>query len=120
MKILKRKDVKELRDRWHTEQEYICPIFKKKYSQSEMVLDHDHTSGYCRGSIHRNANQFEGKVRKAFTRFGCSKEIELVQCLRNLADYLESNKSNEKVLYPVKTKRKKRVKRKSIKRKSIK
>jgi hypothetical protein len=113
MKQLKAKDLKALRERWHEEQDLICPLFGKKYPHEEMTLDHYHAlksegpdentgRGLCRGAIHKQANAIEGKITNAFRRYGGDKHIDLPTFLRNLADYLEHNKmhTEEKWIHP--------------------
>lgn len=113
MKQLKAKDLKALREKWHEEQNFICPLFGKKYPHEEMTLDHYHAlksqgpdektgRGLCRGSIHKQANAIEGKITNAFRRYGGDKHIDLPTFLRNLADYLENNKmhTEEKWIHP--------------------
>jgi hypothetical protein len=39
---LKAKDLKPLKEKWHIEQNQICPILKKQFSLDEMVVDHEH------------------------------------------------------------------------------
>ena len=90
----------ELRKKLHIEQNFICPILKKEFDQTEMTLDHKHKKkndpvgpngdGLCRGVIHNNANALEGRILKDFVRTGVSKHIGIVDFLRNLADYLEN------------------------------
>ncbi len=84
----------------------------KKYDISEMTLDHFHGlkselpdesgKGLCRGVLHKQANSIEGKITNAFKRYGGDKHIDLISFLRNLADYLESNKihTDEKWIHP--------------------
>jgi hypothetical protein len=113
VKQLKQKDIKALREKWHEDQSKICPLFGNEYSHDEMTLDHFHAlksdgpdektgRGLCRGSIHKQANAIEGKITNAFRRYGGDKHIDLPTFLRNLADYLESNKSHtdEKYIHP--------------------
>jgi hypothetical protein len=102
---LKQKDLKALKEKWHKEQNEICPLFGKTYPIDEMTLDHQHKlkselpsedgKGLCRGAIHFQANAIEGKITNAFKRYGGEKHINMVTFLRNLANYLEHNKSHE-------------------------
>jgi hypothetical protein len=112
LKQLKWKDVAILKEKWHAEQNSICPLFGKRYELSEVTLDHQHKlkseipdesgKGLCRGVIHFQANSIEGKITNAFKRYGGDKHIDIIQFLRNLADYLESNKihTDEKWIHP--------------------
>jgi len=97
---LKRKDLKPLREEYHTDQDNICPILKQEFDVGDMVVDHLHMTkketigendaGLIRGCIHRQVNSFEGKVVNSFKRYGMNKfGMSLPNLLRNLADYLE-------------------------------
>jgi len=112
LKQLKRKDLKALKEKWHNEQNNICPLFGKKYPLDKVTLDHLHSlksevpdesgKGLCRGVVHFQANAIEGKITNVFKRYGGNKHTNLVTFLRNLADYLESNKihTDEKWIHP--------------------
>ena len=98
--LLTSASAKELREQTHIEQDFICPILKLKFDQSEMTLDHKHKrkadpvgpngDGLCRGVIHTTANALEGRILKDFMRTGVSKYISISDYLRNLAEYLET------------------------------
>ena len=67
-----------------------CPILNMPLLEKDAVLDHDHVNGCIRDVIHRDANQFEGRVLNLFKRYVRSRtDLTLPQVLRNLADYLE-------------------------------
>jgi len=105
MKQLEQKEIKILKEKWHKEQDNICPLLKKEFPLDKMVLDHQHKlkaelpdesgKGLCRGAIQFQANALEGKFTNAFKRLGLDKFINMIDFLRNLADYLESNKIQE-------------------------
>ena len=41
-----------------------CGVCMKLYTKRDpAVLDHDHTTGYIRGALHRSCNGVEGKVK---------------------------------------------------------
>lgn len=106
---LKSNDLKPLKEKWHIEQNFICPILKKEVPLDKLVVDHLHKlkseepgvdgKGCCRGAIEFRANALEGKITNNFKRLGLDKEIDLPSFLRNLADYLENNHLNDDVLY---------------------
>lgn len=72
-----------------------CPIFGCKPIP---VLDHNHDTGYVRGVIDRDANQFEGKIAGAWKRYSTRAQVDLPTALRNMADYLEAE--HTKILHP--------------------
>ena len=106
---LKASDIKPLKEKWHTEQNGICPILKKEYPLDKFVIDHLHKlkseeagidgKGCCRSAIEFRANALEGKITNNFKRLGLDKEIDLPSFLRNLADYLENNHLQDDILY---------------------
>ena len=118
---LKHKDLKPLREKWHNEQNEICPILKKAYPIEFFCVDHQHKlvnelpsedgKGLCRGAIHLQANSLEGKISNAFKRLGLHKHIELTDYLRNLADYLEDNRihKGELLIHPTEAPKKKKL-----------
>ena len=99
MKVLKAKDVPKLRRKWQKEQ-LGKDAALDKYDIQNPTLDHDHTTGYCRGVLDREVNQFLGKVESAYKRFLRYKGIQLPGALRGLANYLEDNRSPEEILHP--------------------
>ena len=107
---LKSSEIKALKEKWHIDQNYICPLIKQRVELDKSVLDHLHKlkaekpsietgKGLCRGVLHNSANQFEGKVTSIYKRLGLASLIELPDLLRNLADYLENNKYHQGEYY---------------------
>ena len=123
LKQLKQSDIKPLSIKWHKEQEQICPILKQVINQNDVVIDHLHKKeseeaspdgkGLCRGAIHRQANSLEGRILKSFIRSGCHKFITLPEFLRNLADYLEDNRSIEGLIHPSEAPKKRKLTKRS-------
>jgi len=107
---LNTKTLKELREKWAKEQNYICPILKIN-SLGDFCGDHCHSNksdntftdyqgGCMRGSINFKVNSFEGKVSNSYIRTGLRSLISLPTLLRNLADYYENNRlHSENILY---------------------
>lgn len=89
MKI-KTKDISKVRTALLIDQGGFDPITLLPIS--EPCLDHDHDTGRVRGVLDRRTNSWEGKVRNSFRRVGLKKTgVDLIACLRNLADYLSRN-----------------------------
>lgn len=109
LKQLKSSEIKHLRDEWLKEQNGECPVLKQKIDPKDATLDHQHKlkheapdetgKGCCRGVLHFKSNAWEGKVSNSFKRIGLHKEINLVDGLRNLADYLEDNHLKKEIKY---------------------
>ena len=91
------KDASTYRNEVLKKQKYIDPITKEKIN--DPVLDHQHFHEQrCRQVLQRECNSFEGKVQNAFNRY--MKHLTdkpLPEILRNLADYLEKDYSENPV-----------------------
>ncbi len=99
MKILKTKDVPKLRAKWLKEQGNKDDILNE--STNNPTLDHDHVTGYCRGVLDRDVNQFLGKLESAYKRYLKHKtKAPLPGILKWVANYLEHNKSTEEIIHP--------------------
>ena len=88
-------EIKEFRDEQVKKQKGIDPILGIEFPKGSICQDHDHFSQHCRAALHLQSNSFEGKVVNAYTR--CLKwltDVPLPTILRNLADYLEVDYSN--------------------------
>ncbi len=88
------KEIKEFRDEQVEKQNGIDPITKEPFKEV-IAQDHCHFTQHCRGALNRNSNAFEGLVVNAYNR--CLKwltDVPLPDILRNLADYLEVDYSN--------------------------
>lgn len=88
------KEIKEFRDEQIKKQNGIDPITKEPFKEVQ-AQDHCHQTQHCRGALNRNSNAFEGLVTNAYIR--CLKwltDVPLPDILRNLADYLEVDYSN--------------------------
>ena len=111
---LNQKDLKNLKQQLHTEQNNICPLLKKKVPLEQMVVDHKHKlkanppgpngDGLVRGAIEFRANALEGKISNNWKRYYGADEtkhpITLPEYLRNLADYLENPPCEPKYIHP--------------------
>jgi len=90
----------QLRKKQWLRQKKKCAILNKKIELSVASLDHKHKlkdqkagpkgRGLCRGILHNNCNVVEGKITKAYKRYGLHKLISLPEYLRRLASYLEN------------------------------
>lgn len=109
LKQLKGNELSALREKWWIENDKKCPIIGTEIPLSEATLDHCHKlkseaadesgKGVCRGVLSRIGNSWEGKITNSYKRLGLNKYIDLIQALRNLANYLENNHSHNEVKY---------------------
>lgn len=75
---LKQREIKEWRDKLYEEQGNCCALCGLEIKEpSERVLDHCHSSGYIRGTLHRSCNAILGKVENNYKRIGVSDAIML-------------------------------------------
>lgn len=94
-KVLQLKEVQETRSKLAEEQQGIDPILGVPFPDGKLCLDHDHDKQNIRATLHLQTNAFEGKVTNAYTR--CLKwltDVPLPEILRNLANYLERDYSD--------------------------
>lgn len=72
----------------------MCPLCAQEIDVTkdrEGVIDHDHSTGECRGVLHRSCNSAEGKIRHAVVCWGTktSEYQAVVEFLDNLVNYLK-------------------------------
>lgn len=91
------KDAASYRNELLKKQQNIDPITKEKIN--DPVLDHQHFGEQrCRSVLERTSNSFEGKVYNSYLRYiKHLTDTPLPDILRNLADYLESDVSQNKI-----------------------
>lgn len=93
------KDLIEFREHHAHKNNLICPICKKKRNLGDFVVDHQHKSkseingengaGMVRGVICFMCNSTEGRMLSKFKMSGLNRNVEFVDYLRSLADYLD-------------------------------
>lgn len=98
-KQMKQRDIKPTRDRLLKKQKNICPLCDNVIE--DPALDHQHylgnkNDGKIRGVLCRSCNaNGEGRIMSLLERTKCGKSVEdKIKFLRNLADYLEKDYSN--------------------------
>lgn len=95
------KEMEDLRKTHHEKQGGICAATGIICDYVNCVIDHRHKTkseslggpeglGLIRGVIDRNVNTFEGKIFRAWKRYGLHNKIDLPSLLRMLAEYIES------------------------------
>ena len=93
--LISTKDVLQERRRLYDLQQGVDPILKEKIEFKDSCCDHSHVTQHTRAALHRQSNAFEGKVFNAYKRcLGWLTDKPLPDILRNLADYLEEDYSD--------------------------
>ena len=103
---LKYNEIKNLREKLLKEQNYICPLCKRKIKKP--VLDHAHKSnghdGCVRMVLCSGCNVFAGKLENNYKRYELDDDA-LKEFLKNFYDYV--NKKHTDILHPKDNKKKK-------------
>lgn len=114
MSKLKYKELKELRDQLLIENNQICPLCLTVIDPETTngpVLDHSHTSGKIRNTIHRFCNTFLSKIENNRKRNLISEDM-LTNILKNYEQYVVTERDE---IHPLHTK----VRRKPKKQKPV-
>lgn len=89
---LKYKDIPAVKQELLVIQDWTCPICLRdldKLKSRDLCLDHNHVNGKVRAVLCRSCNAIEGKLYKAFIRYGLRKaSINYVKFAYALADYI--------------------------------
>lgn len=86
----KRTELPKIRKLLIAKQLGVCPICKKdltRVAPTNVVIDHNHTTGFVRAAMHRGCNGVEGKVLKLLTTWG--KAIGMTQVIKTLENLIE-------------------------------
>ena len=89
---LKASQVEDVRKQLVAKQRGLCAICARPFTKKDGdVLDHDHTTGFIRGAIHRSCNGVEGRVKTLAYRShtGVSPEDYII----GLGKYLEHHET---------------------------
>lgn len=87
---LKQREIKEWRDKLYEQQRGICPICGTGLQHEDSVLDHCHSSGHIRGTLHRSCNALLGKIENNYKRIGVSFSM-LAGISPSVASYISSS-----------------------------
>lgn len=110
-------EVAEVRVKLLAQQEYRCALCRLPLAPPEAVLDHDHSTGAIRASLHRPCNALLGKVENNYRRYGVS---NLAAWAQGMPAYLQQHAVNRTgLLHPThKTDEEKRLARNAKARKT--
>ena len=70
LRRLKTTEVSTVREDLRTQQGGVCDLCRLPMSSPVAVLDHNHSTGAVRGSLHRGCNSLLGKVENNAARYG--------------------------------------------------
>ena len=84
-------NIKEVRNLQTIQQRGLCALCKLPGVAKDPVLDHCHTTGAVRGTLHRSCNSLLGKVENNAARFGVK---SLPAFLHGAAGYLQTHSTN--------------------------
>lgn len=91
MTRIKTTQVADVREELRQAQACRCGLCKLALGADESVLDHDHSTGALRASLHRSCNALLGKVENNFKRYGVK---NLAAWASGLASYLQHHSVN--------------------------
>lgn len=114
---IKTVEVAKVRERLRLEQGCRCGLCKLPVGDGDAVLDHDHSTGAIRATLHRSCNALLGKVENNYRRYGVS---NLAAWAQGMPAYLQQHAVNRTgLLHPThKTADEKRVARNAKARKA--
>jgi len=92
----KPKDIKQLREQYWAENNQICPVCQHLIELKDAVLDHRHSDGLIRNTIHRFCNTFISHIENNQKRNRITPQ-QLTNILANFEQYVDSTKS---ILHP--------------------
>ena len=96
-KILKNRDIPKYRSRELESQKGIDPITREVITKP--TQDHSHVTGNLRMCLQNESNQFLGRIESFYGRYIKYKKLDITlpEILRNIADYLEKDYSDNAI-----------------------
>lgn len=99
MPRLKTTEVAAYRNKLVGQQDGKCAVCGEPFTlNNPAVLDHDHTTGQCRGALHRGCNSMLGVIENNAPRYLLTNVARLAKFLGNLIAY--KFKDHGDVFYP--------------------
>jgi hypothetical protein len=87
---LKQKEISVVRERLAVAQSNRCAICQLPLTKP--VLDHDHSTGAVRGTLHNGCNAVLGKIENSYKRYGVT---NLAAFTNGVAAYLQRHLTNQ-------------------------
>ena len=99
------KDIKKYRNMYALNQKYICPLCNNSLASGGVIsLDHSHSGGQLRGTLHSSCNVIEGRIKanaQKMQKVSHYVKTDYLGFLRNLIKYLEYHEANPRnVIHP--------------------
>lgn len=118
MDQLKTSQIAPVRNQMLAAQGGKCALCGLPCAPDKAVLDHCHSEGFIRGTLHRSCNSLLGKLENNRARYGLGKDTEFAAFLAGVVKYLHSSKNKYSTLHPTfKTPEQKRLARNAAARK---
>lgn len=101
---IKSTDIAQVRDELLEKQNWICPVCNQslRYTLTRnIVVDHDHNTGYIRAVMHRGCNKAEGSIFKTAQKWGKAANLqEVIKVLESLIAFWKlHNKPQTNLIY---------------------
>ena len=93
---IKQSEIKIYREQYWQENNGICPVCQTPIELKDAVLDHRHSDGYIRNTIHRFCNTFISHIENNQKRNKISPS-QLTAILANFESYIQAHKP---ILHP--------------------
>ena len=125
---IKSTDIQKVRNDLLEKQNWICPVCNQTLQYTltrNIVVDHDHNTGYVRAAMHRGCNRAEGSIFKSAQKWGKATNLqEVIKVLENLIAFwkLHSRPQTNLIYYNHKTPKQKQeaAKKKTAKKQAAK
>lgn len=80
--------LKPVRDKIRADQKGLCALCSQPVSVADAVLDHCHTHGFIRGTLHRSCNSLLGVLENNRKRFGLGDDAAFAAFMAGAGAYI--------------------------------
>lgn len=84
-----------VRRKMAAEQGNLCLLCREHMEDKQMVLDHDHDTGHCRGVLHRGCNAMLGHLENNRARHLLKDDDKFATFLANIMEYINMDCSHQ-------------------------
>lgn len=112
--------LKPVRDKIRADQKGLCALCNQPVSTSDAVLDHCHSHGFIRGTLHRSCNSLLGVLENNRKRFGLGDDVAFAGFMQGAHAYIVKHATPQtRMIHPTfKTEEEKRLARNAKARKA--